>query len=259
MMLLRQLLTSVFAIQWVGWLAASLLRTEKFYDLTGSLTFVYIVLRTILYSRSCTSWRQKLQAGCVLVWTIRLGGFLFYRVLFEGGDRRFDEIKRNWIKFFVAWTLQGVWISASLYPSIRLWEKDETTAQLAFSYQDGFGYSIWLLAWLLEAVADIQKYRFKRNPANKDKWIDEGVWRIVRHPNYLGEIVIWYMLWLTASQTFTSPWEYLTVLCPTFNAVLIIFISGIPPQAKRGMEKWGHLPEYQEYLSKRYKLIPFVF
>ena len=93
----------------------------------------------------------------------------------------------------------------------------------------------------------------------KDHWIESGVWRYLRHPNYLGEIVMWYMLWLTASSSFRSGWEYATLLCPTYNAIMILFVSGIPLLAKRGLEKWGDNPDYQAYLKRTKRIIPFVW
>lgn len=138
---------------------------------------------------------------------------------------------------------------------------------------------MWATGFILEAIADYQKFRFKQNPDNKvtestnkkneadqkntellqDKWIDSGLFSVVQHPNYLGELVMWFGLWLASTSSNRNPWEYLTILCPLFNAFLLTRVSGIPMLAAYGQKKWGGNPDYQAYVKNTKKLIPGVW
>ncbi len=107
-----------------------------------------------------------------------------------------------------------------------------------------------------EVVADYQKSAFRRDPANAGKFINTGLWSISRHPNYFGEILLWFGLYVSASSMFKK-WQYLAVLSPIAVHQLITKLSGIPLLEKSGLKKWGKLPQYQEYLKNTPELVPF--
>ena len=89
------------------------------------------------------------------------------------------------------------------------------------------------------------------------KFITSGLWSLSRHPNYFGEIMLWFGLYLSASSVFKG-WQYLSVLSPVFVHLLITKLSGIPLLEQAGLKKWGHLPEYQNYLRNTPILVPFL-
>ena len=140
--------------------------------------------------------------------------------------------------------------------------------------QDYLGWALWATGMFFEIVADMQKTSFKNDPKNQvskmfkknttfdvsnfwqGKFITTGLWSISRHPNYFGEIMLWFGLYISASSVFKG-WQYLGVLSPLFVHLLITRLSGIPLLEKAGLKKWGHLKEYQDYLKNTPSLVPF--
>ncbi|XP_071957290.1 uncharacterized protein [Antedon mediterranea] len=241
-----------FAIQWVVFAISALLKTEKFYDLTGSGTFILLAVLSLVLNGEYYV-RQCVQTGLVVVWGLRLGIFLFSRVI-SAPDRRFDDAKKDPKVYFIYWTMQAVWIFATLVPTLML---NAETKDKSLGVRDYIGWSIWLIGFLMETISDIQKTIFKKNPDNAGKFINTGLWSISRHPNYFGEIVLWIGLWLSASSVMTD-WDYFSVLSPIFVWLLISKISGIPILERQGMTKWGEDPDYLIYIKKVPVLIPFI-
>lgn len=246
------LLALDMGIQWVGWSVAALLKTEKFYDLAGSFTF--ILLSYLSHEGSRKTVRQFIQSHMIMAWAGRLGLYLFMRILKDGKDKRFNRAKEDPKEFFIFWTLQGVWVFVTLLPSLLL---NNSTKDVAIGRRDYLGWTFWMVGMFFEVVADFQKTMFKNDPRNEGKFINTGLWAISRHPNYFGEILLWFGLYFSASSVFRGV-EYLSVLSPVFVHLLITRISGIPLLEKAGLKKWGKLPEYQAYLLNIPSLIPFT-
>eukprot|EP00095_Tigriopus_kingsejongensis_P002187 maker-scaffold861_size87375-snap-gene-0.21 protein:Tk02187 transcript:maker-scaffold861_size87375-snap-gene-0.21-mRNA-1 annotation:"PREDICTED: uncharacterized protein LOC100203306" len=240
-----------FGIQWVGCILAIVFKTEKFYDLTGSMTFILITYLSQAWSDH--SWRQFIQSHMVMAWACRLGLFLFLRVMKDGQDKRFDEAKQEPLRFLVFWTLQGVWVIVTLLPTLWL---NDNSRRVPIGIRDYIGWGIWVLGMFFEVTADLQKSIFRNNPDNKSKFIQSGLWSISRHPNYFGEILLWYGLYISASSVFRGS-EYLLVLSPIFVQLLITKVSGIPLLEKASDKKWANLAEYQTYKRNTSVLVPF--
>ena len=117
------------------------------------------------------------------------------------------------------------------------------------------GSLIWVVGYTVEVVADLQKYHFKSQPENSEKFIDSGLWSISRHPNYLGEITLWTGIALIALPTL-SGWQYFTLSSPVFIFCLLNYISGIPLLEKSADKCWGHLKAYQQYKQSTPRLVP---
>lgn len=149
----------------------------------------------------------------------------------------------------------GLWVWVTLLPTMLLNVKREDTE---LTSRDYVGWIVWLAGFLLEAIADYQKYTFRSNPANHNRWISQGVWSVVRHPNYLGEIMLWFGLFISASSTFKST-EYLSVLSPMFVAFLLSKVSGIPILERRNMRLWKDNPQYIEHIRTTSRLIPGIY
>ncbi|XP_064389929.1 uncharacterized protein LOC135337854 isoform X2 [Halichondria panicea] len=188
------------ALQWALFLVAAYFKTEKFYDLAGSATFILLSTQSLMHTGKFYP-RQLIQTALVCVWAIRLGLFLFMRVMKDGHDSRFNRVRNDPKRFFIYWTVQALWIFVTLLPTLILNSKDEDRQ---LTTRDYCGWSVWLIGMLLESVADFQKYTFRSNPANKDVWISHGLWKYVRFPNYLGEILLWSGMFLSASSSFKS-------------------------------------------------------
>ncbi|XP_041478362.1 uncharacterized protein C594.04c-like [Lytechinus variegatus] len=241
-------------IQWSLFLIAAYFKTEKFYDLAGSGTFLLLATQSLRWGGTYFL-RQRIQTGLVSVWATRLGLYLFSRVLSDGFDRRFNKAKNQPSLFFVFWTLQALWIFATLSPSIAL---NGVKRDKPLGARDYIGWGTWAVGFLMEVIADRQKSVFKANPANAGKFINTGLWSISRHPNYFGEILCWLGLYVSASSSLTG-WEHLTAISPIFVTLLLTKVSGIPLLEKYGLKKWGSDPSYQNYLRKTAVLVPFLW
>jgi steroid 5-alpha reductase family enzyme len=240
-----------FFIQWLAFIPAFLLQNEKFYDLTGSMTYISVVILAALVSRNLDQ-RAILLMVLVIIWALRLGSFLFRRILRAGSDARFDEIKPSFIRFMLTWTLQGLWVSLTLAAALAT---ITTTLRKELGWLALAGILVWSAGFIVEMLADIQKSRFRANPENRDRFIHTGLWARSRHPNYFGEIVIWIGVAILALPTLRG-WQYITLISPLFVIVLITRISGIPLLEKRADKKWGSQEDYQAYKERTPVLIP---
>ena len=118
------------------------------------------------------------------------------------------------------------------------------------------GLAVWLTGVCLEATADMQKYHFSSNLANKGRWIHAGVWSWSRHPNYFGEILTWVGVYLFVVQSLPLSSALVAILSPLYIAGLLLFVSGIPILEKGADKRWGAEPEYQDYKHRTSILIP---
>ncbi|KAM0671466.1 hypothetical protein OCOL_001584 [Ordospora colligata] len=247
-------------VQWIGFLHASGLfgnpPTEKFYDIFGSLTFVLILCLSISL-RKVPSTRQKLAVMAALIWAVRLGWFLFTRIMKNNGiDSRFTEIKREMLTFLIAWTIQGAWVFTTIL-SILMMNMSTDTSRL--NILDFTGICLWIIGFAFECIADFQKQAFRKNPSNKNKWISSGLWAYSRHPNYFGEILLWFGMSLMAYSAMKTRTQRLSnFIPPFFVATLIIFVSGIPKLEERADSQFGKIEEYRRYKTSTSTLIPIL-
>ncbi len=248
---LTALALAAYLIQWVAFIPARLLQTERFYDLTGSLTYIAVTLGAISVAPA-PSGAQWLIAIMIFVWAGRLGSFLFRRIHTAGGDQRFDHIKISSSRFFVAWTLQGAWVVMTSCAALTAILSIEPTA-LGAVYV--IGAVMWAAGFAIEVMADRQKSRFKADRANEGRFINTGLWARSRHPNYFGEILLWVGIAVMAIP-YLSGTQWVVMLSPLFVYALLTRISGIPTLVRRGQALWGDDPAYQDYLSSTPLLVP---
>jgi len=240
-----------FAVQWVVFIPSYLNRTEKLFDLTGSLTYISVTTLAVLMS-PVKDFRSLILLVLVTIWALRLGIFLFTRIKKAGEDRRFRELKTSFPKFLMTWTLQGLWVTFSLAAALAVITSEIRVGFDAFA---AIGIIIWIIGFSLEAVADRQKSVFKAYPNNNEKFINTGLWSLSRHPNYFGEIVLWFGIAVIALPVL-SGWQWITLISPLFVTILLTKISGVPMLEKRADEKWGGQPEYEAYKANTSVLIP---
>ncbi|MDB9908139.1 DUF1295 domain-containing protein [Gammaproteobacteria bacterium] len=255
--LVGHLLVLIFVIQWIAYIPAFMFKTEKFYDLTGSLTYI-AAISFALYS---TNTSQSLDLGSLIIgaaiifWAVRLGSFLFMRVHKDKKDGRFDTIKTSFSQFFMTWTLQGMWVficsSAAL---VAIANPTGVPINIVFI----IGLALFILGFVVEIIADNQKSAFRSIPENKDVFINEGLWARSRHPNYFGEITLWTGITVMGISTFEGM-NYLALFSPIFSYLLLNYVSGVRMLEYRGHKKWGHLDAYQDYKKSTPKLIPKIF
>lgn len=243
-----------FLIQWLVFIPSYLYQTERFYDLTGSITFVCVTFLA-LYSQRDLSITSILLAAMVIIWSARLGTFLFSRILKDGSDNRFDEIKPNKYRFFSAWTLQGLWVFLTASPAFMV---ITSTQQSHLNYLTIIGVLIWLFGFAFEVIADEQKRRFKRDPQNNGDFIRDGLWARSRHPNYFGEITLWVGVAI-AALPMLSGWQHLVLMSPVFVYLLLTKVSGVPMLEQKADSKWSDNPDYLAYKQTTPVLIPKLF
>ena len=240
-----------FAIQWLAFIPARLFQTERFYDLTGSITYIAVTLAAIS-AATAPSGAQWLIAIMIFIWAGRLGSFLFRRIHAAGGDQRFDQIKVSSSRFFVAWTLQGAWVVVTSCAALTAILSAEQTA-VGVIYV--MGAVMWVAGFVIEVMADQQKSRFRADPANAGRFINVGLWARSRHPNYFGEILLWAGIAVMAIP-YLSGTQWVVMLSPLFVYALLTRISGIPTLVRRGQELWGDDPAYQTYVANTPRLLP---
>jgi steroid 5-alpha reductase family enzyme len=240
-----------FVIQWLAFVPAFLWQSEKFYDLTGSLTYISVTTIIVFLSPEVDG-RSLLLLALILIWAGRLGTFLFRRVQKAGKDGRFDEIKISFWRFLMAWTLQGLWVTFTFAAALAA---ITSSTRQELGWVALIGFLIWLFGFAFEVIADTQKSRFREDPANKGKFIQSGLWAKSRHPNYFGEIVLWVGVAIIAIPVLQG-WQWVTMVSPLFVALLITRISGVPLLEKRADEKWGGQEDYEAYKKQTPTLIP---
>ena len=238
-----------FAIQWIAFIPAYVFQTEKFYDLTGSLTYLSVIWYSLAVSSDQFTNLNVANIAIVLLislWAIRLGSFLFMRIHHDGEDKRFRSIKPSASQFFMTWTLQGLWVSLCSMCALTAISSNTGIVTNAFFY---IGLALFILGFSIEVMADMEKSAFKAIQKNKDKFITTGLWARSRHPNYFGEIVLWTGI---AIMSFSSleGLQYLTLISPIFTYLLLVYVSGVRMLEARGDLKWGDDPEYQDYKER---------
>jgi steroid 5-alpha reductase family enzyme len=238
-------------VQWVAFVPAWLGRTERFFDLVGSLTYL-LVTAIALALRPSPDVRAGLLAALVAVWAARLGTFLVKRIHAAGKDGRFDELKTSFPGFLMAWSLQGVWIVFTVGAALAAITSGRSVPLGAWGW---LGLAVWLAGFGIEVVADRQKRDFRADPANEGRFISTGLWAWSRHPNYFGEIVLWVGIAIIAAPALQG-WQVATLVSPLFVTLLLTKGSGIPPLEERADARWGGEPGYERYKAETPVLVP---
>ena len=240
-----------FLIQWLAFIPAFLTQSERFFDLTGSITYISVTMVAVVLKPGVDG-RSILLLAVVIIWAARLGSYLFRRISKAGKDARFDGIKPSFIRFFNTWTLQGLWVSFTLATALASITSNTRKELGLFALM---GFLVWFVGFTMEVVADNQKSRFRADPANAGEFINTGLWSRSRHPNYFGEIVLWIGVALIALPTLRG-WQLATLMSPVFVALLLTKISGIPILEKRADQKWGGREDYEAYKAQTPVLFP---
>ena len=252
--LMYQIFILTFLVQFIVFLPSYSYQTEHYYDLTGGVTFISVILFS-LYAKYITlglDLRSTIIGLMIVIWALRLSSFLFLRVKKVGEDVRFKEIKKSFSRFLLAFTLQGFWVFMCTFPALIVLTSSNFEVDIFLI----LGSSLWLFGFLYEVIADKQKSNFNIN--NKGKFISSGLWSLSRHPNYFGEITLWTGITII-SITVLSGFQYLALLTPLFIFRLLNNISGVNLLEDIGNKRWGSEKEYQTYIKKTPKFFPKIF
>ena len=232
----------VFLVQWVVFVPSWFAHTEHFFDLTGSLTYLAVVALTLLSRGSVTPY-SLLVATMVTAWALRLGAFLAARVRAAGSDSRFDAMKYRFAWFLMTWTLQGLWVLLTAGAALAAITSPEDRQIDAFAL---LGVALWAFGFGIEVAADEQKRRFRARPENLDRFITTGAWARSRHPNYFGEILLWFGVAVAAFPSL-SGWSMVTLVSPLFVWLFLTRVSGVPLLEAAADRRWAGNPEYEAY------------
>ncbi len=240
-----------YVIQWLVFIPSWAQRTEKYFDLTGSLTYITITVALALLTPGLDA-RALIVAALVVVWAGRLGSFLFRRIHRAGRDDRFDELKKTPLRFLNVWTIQGLWVTLT---AAAAWITITSATRRDLDAFAVVGGVLWLAGFGIEVVADQQKSRFRADPANRDRFINTGLWSRSRHPNYFGEILLWVGI-AVISIPVLSGWQWIALATPVFVTLLLTKVSGVPLLEAKAEKKWGGQADYEAYKRSTPVLVP---
>ena len=238
-------------LQIIFFIPSFLLKTEKYYDLVGSLTYI-VTVSLAYFSVENKTMIDSIIYFYVMVWALRLGIYLFRRVRNDGKDVRFEQAKRHFLWFLQYWMGQALWVSLTACTAIIgiLSPEDDLLPVLAM-----IGMALWLSGFTIESVSDYQKRVFRKENNPSEAFIHTGLWSRSRHPNYFGEIMLWTGIAVIALNTLTGI-EYITLVSPIFVYILLTRMSGINKLEQIADERYGHLEEYQRYKRNTPVLVP---
>ena len=245
-----------FLTHWMIAAPSLITSSEKYFDFTGMVATLLVVLTAmfaLLSSGAQVSIRSVFVASFVSVWTLRLGIFLYKRIVKAGEDTRFRDIKKSLPKFLMTWTLSALWVFLTTVNAITLIALNPLEPIGIFFIM---GALLWLLGFGFEVIADRQKKYFSEQPKNEGRFITQGLWSVSRHPNYFGEIILWAGIAII-SLPFLSGWQFVTLVSPVFVFLLLTRISGLPFLEDKAEKKWGEDKDYIEYKKRTPILVPF--
>jgi len=240
-----------YALNYIVFVPSYLGRTEHYFDLTGSITTISLIVFAVA-SQDSPDTRSIMVALMVLVWAIRLGSFLFLRAKETGGDSRFDKIKQFPLSFLSWWSLQALWVLVNIACALTVLTSKENEPFDIFAV---IGAILWVSGFAIEVIADQQKKKFRREAKNKGKFIHTGLWAWSRHPNYFGEIILWIGVAVIALPVL-SGWRWVALISPIFVTILLTRISGIPILERRAETQWGGKDDYKTYAANTPMLLP---
>ncbi len=243
------IVASILLLNFVVFIVAFSKQTDALTDFTYCFSFV---LGSWLAYYSSPSTVSLCLSCAITLWAIRLGLYLAYRVHLTGRDKRFDTMRKDFVKFGAFWFLQGASVCIILLPFILCFPAITKTATTWLIS----GLIFFVVGFGIETIADYQKFNFRLSAQN-DEFCDVGLWSVVQHPNYLGEIVCWWSLTITLTPYF-SGWTWLGLLGPIWVTILLTKISGIPLLQQSWAKKYGHLDSFKQYQTNTPLILPKI-
>jgi len=236
-------LAAVLFLYMTAWFIISLLKKRNdVADIAWGLGFV--LLAWLAYCISGSACRPLLVNSLVTLWGTRLAWHIYRRNRGKPEDYRYQEWRREWKHFTLRsylqiYMLQGFLLYLISLPVLFINHAPSSTLE----WTDYAGIAVWLIGFSFESIGDRQLKDFTRDPSNKGKIIGTGLWRYSRHPNYFGEVVQWWGIFVVA---LSLPGSWSTVIGPLTITVLILFVSGIPLLEK----KYAGRADYEEYKKR---------
>ena len=228
-------------LQLVFFVPAYFLKTDKFTDFTYGVTFMAMAYLALVSSSPNPA--KKILFALILIWALRLVFYLSRRILKTRHDWRFNGVRENFRKFLMFWAFQGAAAWVIMLPALLLFFKPYVEISLVMV----LGLWVWIAGLTIESVADKQKYEFRADPKNDRKWVDTGLWRYSRHPNYFGEVLCWVGVYLFTYTNLSYSERIIGLASPLLITSMLLFVTGIPALEKAADTRWGKLKAYKEY------------
>lgn len=247
------ILAATLFIYMSTWFVVSLLkRRNDVTDVAWGLGFVLLSWMAFFMAGE-TTLRGILVTILVSIWGLRLAYHIHKRNRGKAEDYRYKTWRETWGKWFYlrsyaqVYLLQGALLFLIIQPVLFI-NQGET---LPLGILDLVGLGVWIIGFFFESVGDSQLTRFLKDPENKGKLMQSGLWRYTRHPNYFGEVTQWWGLWLIA---LSLPGSFFTIIGPLTITILILKVSGIPLLEN----KMSNHPDFAEYKRKTSMFIPWL-
>jgi len=223
------------------------LQIDKVTDFAGTSNFLILAVITLWFGENF-SFPKILASLMVILWSLRLGSYLSYRIMVWGEDHRFDEIRKNFWSFFGFWIYQILWVFLTSLPVIYFNSLDAPTELNTIAM---LGIGMFTSGFAIESWADYTKFNHK---LSGEKWCKTGLWKYSRHPNYFGNIMLWFGIFIFCHAYGVPLW---TIIGPLWTTFLLIFVSGLPLLEASSDKKYGDDPQYLKYKSETSILIPW--
>ncbi len=241
----------IFVLNYLGFFLAYFFQTDKLTDITYSLSFICVALMLLNFFSSF-NLIQVLTTAMICLWAARLGMFLFRRIHQMGVDKRFNEMRKSFLRFGGFWTLQSVSVLILVLPVIQVFDNSPSK----FTLTHLLGLVIFIAGLGIESLADFQKSNFKKDsPSSLYKG---GLYSIVQYPNYLGEILVWSGIWIYGIPSYEG-WTWISIISPLWTFVLLRYISGIPYLIEGRDKKYADSQTYKIYKNNTPLLLPRIF
>jgi len=239
---------AIFFYMSVWFLIACVMQRNDIADIAWGLGFV--IMSWLSYVLSDSSARSVLVNLLITLWGLRLTWHIAARNLKKPEDHRYALWRATWTYFYVRsfvqiFLLQGLFLFIILLPVLFIHASAPTSLQAT----DLIGVTLWIIGFFFESVGDRQLRDFLKNPANKGKIMDTGLWAYSRHPNYFGEVMQWWGIFVCAA---FLPSGYLTIVSPLLLTFLIVYVSGVPMLEK----KYAGRPDFEAYKQRTSMFFP---
>ncbi|KAK9825343.1 hypothetical protein WJX74_011074 [Apatococcus lobatus] len=256
----------------VGFLFTAITKSHKLTDLTGTSAFIASSIAThVIYCRHfgvslLAPSKSLLVTAMISLWGARLAGYLFYRILQTGQDKRLNQFfpqkpdepfltgPSRWpLKLLGFWTAQGAWAWVGCLP-LTVMQAINPAGQITLLGK--VALATFAAGFVFETTADLQKNQFKSKPENKEKFITHGLYSLCRHPNYAGEICMWFSIYALAATPNVWRTHPYVAASPLFITFLILYVSGVPTLEASHEKRYGKDPAYRHYRDTTNMLIP---
>jgi len=223
------------------------LQIDKVTDFAGTANFLLLATVTLWFGEDF-SFPKIIGSLMVILWSLRLGAYLSYRILVWGEDNRFNEMRSKFWSFLGFWIMQILWVFLTCLPVVYFNSLDSPDSVNTLA---SIGIGMFSIGLIIEAWADYSKFNHK---LNGEKWCTSGLWKYSRHPNYFGNILLWFGIFVFCYSYEVPLW---TVIGPLWTTFLLLFVSGIPLLEASADKKYRNDSEYLRYKSNTSVLIPW--